>query len=62
MGHKEKNHSKASLFEHFTNWTLHMDKNPHTAVARNADARLEIIKIGPQVVVTPTVIRKNSMN
>ena len=62
IGHKEHSHSKANLFEHMTNWMLHMDSNPHTAVARNADTELEIIKIGAQVVVSPTMTRKNLIN
>ena len=53
IGHIEKSHEVANLFQLYSVWLLFIDFNPKTAVIRDSTTRIEIIRFGKNAVVTP---------
>ena len=54
IGHIEKSHEVANLFQLYSVWLLFIDFNPKTAVIRDSTTRIEIIRFGKNAVVTPS--------
>jgi hypothetical protein len=53
IGHIEKSHEVANLFQLYSVWLLFIDFNPKTAVIRDSTTKIEVIRFGKNAVVTP---------